>query len=121
MFELEDILLIQTFIIAYYGLSVGYHIALAFRDIESKIGEPGFYKYLKLAIKQAVHHYDIGILFIIIAISFITETNPVTYFNIGVFLFGIGFAAYWDDKHDAPPKELVAEFIAIVKKWILKK
>ena len=112
MFDLE---LIKLALIAYLGLCIGYHVVRAFRDIETQIGQPGFSVWLRGALDRAMHHHDIWIAGIIACICVYQWTTPFTNLNVAIFMVTMSFAAWWDDKHDAPPKELVTAFIHYLK------
>jgi hypothetical protein len=109
------LLLTQKFFIALFGLSIGYHMAQAFRDIETRLGETGFIKWFREAVKQATHHYDIGLAGMITGISIYLWTSPFTRINIALFVFFMFLAAYWDDRADAPPQELI--IFTVRKMW----
>lgn len=115
------ILYIQTGLFIYLGLSIGYHVSRAFRDIESVLGEPGFVLWLRKALDNTIHHHDIGIMIIILCTGVYLWTDPLTRMNIAGFLFGVGFAAYWDDKHDAPPNQLITDALIVLKNIITRK
>jgi hypothetical protein len=118
---IAPLLIAQKFFIALLGLSIGYHMARAFRDIETYLGEPGFTKWFKEAFKQAAHHYDIGLAGMIIAINIYLWTNPFTRLNIALFIFFMFLAAYWDDRADAPPKELIRFAIKFLENKIIRR
>ena len=116
MYLIQPLLIAQTVLLALLGLSIGYHMARAFRDIETHLGDPAFIKWFREAVRKATHHYDIGLAGMIAAISIFTHTNPVTWQNAGIFLFFMFLAAYWDDRADATPKELIVYAIQFIKK-----
>ncbi|MBC2746253.1 MAG: hypothetical protein HF975_04455 [ANME-2 cluster archaeon] len=109
------------FLIGFLGLSIGYHMSREFRDIETHIGEPGFTPWFIGALKKATQLHDLGLLGTILALSIYIPENPLTRTNSAIFLFFMFLAAYWDDRADAPPKDLINFSLDLLKKLLTGK
>jgi phage shock protein PspC (stress-responsive transcriptional regulator) len=105
-------------LIALFGLSLGYHISQAFREIETYIGQPAFRLWFIAALKKSTQRYDIGLAGMIAGISLYLNVSPLCRSNAAILLFFMFLAAYWSDRSDAPPTELIHFAFGFIRKLL---
>lgn len=105
------------------GASLGWHTGTGIEKVEEKLHDESEHTRRELLftfLKQALHHYDIGVLIAVISLAVITG---VTNWALVVSFVALGFGAglVYSDREDNPPQGIVSYTLEKFKSYRKKR